>query len=410
MYNVPGNSTHAPHCISDPGPQALITGSDGSGFKVQSLKFKIQNSKLSIANPQSAICNPQSVIANRQSEIYRTFSAAAILFVFTISSLFFLGSCGGGQKPSAVQTPSLAERIMKAGVPGFNADSAYNFVANQVAFGPRVPNTPAHAACALYLTQTLERFAHQVQVQEARVKAYDGTVLNIKNIIGTFNPESKNRILLCAHWDSRPYADHDPDPANHYKPIPGANDGASGVGVLLEIARQISLHPVSIGIDIIFFDAEDYGEHQSLEARTGDYWALGSQYWARNPHKPNYTARFGILLDMVGAADAVFTMEGTSMYHAPHIMKKVWDIAHQLGFASYFSFKRTNPVTDDHVPINEILRIPTIDIIHYGENTHSGFFEHWHTLRDDMDAIDRNTLGVVGKTVLTVIYLEENKL
>lgn len=357
---------------------------------------EIGNWKLEIANPQSSI---------RNFPINRICSFALLLTL-----LAFIVSCGGRHQSPASHTPSLAERIMKAGVPDFNADSAYNFVASQVAFGPRVPNTIAHAACASYLTQTLGRFAHQVQVQEAKVKAYDGTVLNIKNIIGSFNPDNKNRILLCAHWDSRPYADHDPDPANHYKPIPGANDGASGVGVLLEIARQLALHPVSIGIDIIFFDAEDYGEHQSLEARTGDFWALGSQYWAKNPHKTNYTARFGILLDMVGAADAVFTMEGTSMYHAPNIMKKVWDIGHQLGYASYFSFKRTNPVVDDHVPINEILRIPTIDIIHYGENTLSGFFEHWHTLRDDMDVIDKNTLEAVGRTVLSVLYLEENKL
>jgi hypothetical protein len=105
---------------------------------------------------------------------------------------------------------------MKADVPYFNADSAYYFVERQVSFGPRVPNTQAHAECADYLAQTLGRFTHATEVQEARVRAFDGTTLNIKNIIGSFNPESKNRILLCAHWDSRPFADHDPDPANHY--------------------------------------------------------------------------------------------------------------------------------------------------------------------------------------------------
>jgi len=333
--------------------------------------------------------------------------AAGLIFVAII---FLLNSCGGGQSTSGTFTPSLAERIMKAGVPEFNEDSAYYFVARQVAFGPRVPNTEAHAACAAYLEKTLGRFVHEVKVQEARVRAYNGTTLNIKNIIGSFNPESRNRILLCAHWDSRPYADHDPDPANHYQPILGANDGASGVGVLLEIARQLSMNPVNYGIDIIFFDAEDYGEHQSIQARTGDYWALGSQYWARNPHKPNYTARFGILLDMVGASDAVFTMEGTSMHYAPDVMKKVWDIAHQIGYGSYFSYQRTNPIVDDHTYINEIIRIPTIDIIHYGTGTATGFFEHWHTVNDNMDAIDRSTLKAVGKTVLTVLYLENKAL
>lgn len=332
------------------------------------------------------------------------------LGIYTIAFIMLFYSCGGRQQSSGVHTPSLAERIMKADVPYFNPDSAYHFVKQQVDFGPRVPNTSAHAACADYLSQTLGRFTPHVIVQEARVKAYDGTILNIKNIIGSFNPDTKNRVLLCAHWDSRPYADHDPDPANHYSPILGANDGASGVGVLLELARQLSLNPVNTGVDIIFFDAEDYGEHQSMQARTGDFWALGSQYWARNPHKPNYTARFGILLDMVGASNAVFTMEGTSMYYAPDIMKKVWDIAHQISYGSFFSYQRTNPIVDDHTYVNEIIRIPTIDIIHYSTDTETGFFEHWHTVNDNMDVIDKNTLKAVGKTVLTVLYLENQQL
>ncbi len=326
-----------------------------------------------------------------------------------ISAVFFMGSCNGGHKPTTQRSISLAERILKAEVPDFNPDTAYYYVDRQVSFGPRVPNTSAHAQCALFLMETLGRFTAHVQLQETRVRAYDGTTLNIKNIIGSFNPEAKNRILLCAHWDSRPFADHDPNPDNHYTPILGANDGASGVGVLLEIARQLLLQPVNYGVDIIFFDAEDYGEHQSLQARTGDFWALGSQYWARNPHKPNYNARLGILLDMVGAPDAVFTMEGTSMYYAADIMKKVWEVAHQIGFGSYFSFKRTNAIVDDHTYINEIIRIPTIDIIHYSENTATGFFEHWHTLKDNMDTIDKNTLNAVGQTVLTFVYLENPK-
>ncbi len=327
-------------------------------------------------------------------------------FLFIFIGVFLASCGGGGQQTSGVHTPSLGERIMQAKVPAFNADTAYYFVERQVAFGPRVPNTQAHAQCAAYLEETLGRFAHQVQTQRTRVRAYDGTTLNIVNIIGSFNPESRNRILLCAHWDSRPWADHDPDPAKHFTPILGANDGASGVGVLLEIARQISLQPITYGLDIIFFDAEDYGEHQSKQARSNDSWALGSQYWARNPHQPNYTARYGILLDMVGAEDAVFTMEGTSMFYAPDVMRRVWDIAHQIGYGAYFSYQRTSPVVDDHTYINEIIRIPTIDIIHYGADTPTGFFKQWHTLGDNMDVIDKNTLRAVGQTVLTVVYIE----
>jgi|LSQX01.2.fsa_nt_gb hypothetical protein len=348
---------------------------------------------------------------NRKSflQMVRNYIKPVIMGIF-MAVLSFITACNGSQQKSDGKTISLAEQIMKAEAPVFNPDSAYYFIEKQVEFGPRVPNTTAHSQCAWYLMQSLGNYTTHLDVQEAKVRAYDGTVLNIKNIIGSFNTKTKDRILLCAHWDTRPFADHDPDPANHFTPIPGANDGASGVGVLLEIARQISLNPINIGIDIILFDAEDYGEHQSLQARTGDYWALGAQYWAKNPHINNYNARFGILLDMVGASDAVFTMEATSMYYAPDIMKKVWDISHQIRFGSYFSYKRTNAVVDDHTYINEIANIPTIDIIHYGENSYTGFFEHWHTVNDNMDVIDKNTLNAVGQTVLTFIYLENMKL
>ncbi len=304
-------------------------------------------------------------------------------------------------------TQSISERISAAGVPEFNEDSAYQFVHAQVNFGPRVPNTAAHEACANYLAATLKRFTPSVNIQTARVRAFDGTILNLKNIIGSIHPESNSRILLCAHWDSRPFADHDPDPANHHKPILGANDGASGVGVLLEIARQFSIKPPTLGVDLIFFDGEDYGEHQQLQGRKEDTWALGSQHWARNPHVPGYRARFGILLDMVGATDAVFTMEGTSQQFAADVMKKVWDVGHAIGYERYFSRKRTNPIIDDHLYINQIIKIPTIDIIHYSADSPSGFFEHWHTLNDNMDVIDKNTLKAVGQTVLAVCYLEK---
>ncbi len=348
---------------------------------------------------------------NRKSflKMVRNYNKPTVMGIF-MATLLFITACNGSQQKSGGKTISLAEQIMKAEAPVFNPDSAYYFIEKQVVFGPRVPNTNAHSQCAWFLMQTLGNYTTNLDVQEAKVRAYDGTVLNIKNIIGSFNTNAKDRILLCAHWDTRPFADHDPDPANHFTPIPGANDGASGVGVLLEIARQISLNPLNIGIDIILFDAEDYGEHQSIQARTGDYWALGAQYWAKNPHINNYNARLGILLDMVGASDAVFTMEATSMYHAPDVMKKVWDIAHQIDMGSYFSYKRTNAIVDDHTYINEIANIPTIDIIHYGENSYTGFFEHWHTVNDNMDVIDKNTINAVGQTVLTFLYLENTKL
>jgi glutaminyl-peptide cyclotransferase len=218
-----------------------------------------------------------------------------------------------------------------------------------------------------------------------------------------------NRIVVCAHWDSRPFADYDPDPENHNEPIDGANDGASGVGVLLEIARQLSSNSLRIGVDIIFFDLEDYGPPQDAQQRgQGNWWALGSQYWSKNPHQQNYNARFGILLDMVGAEDARFKMEGFSMLYAPDLVKKVWSIGNRLGYGDYFLFEQGGYIEDDHKYVNEIAKIPTINIIHLDSQSANGsFFDHWHTLNDTMENISPFTLKVVGQTVLTVIFNEK---
>ncbi len=292
-------------------------------------------------------------------------------------------------------------------IPEFDADSAYSFVASQLLYGPRVPNSEAHKQCGLWLSETLGGFADTLYAQETRIRAYNGTILNIKNIIGVFRPAKRNRILLCAHWDSRPYADWDADPANHYRPIDGANDGASGVGVLLEIARQLHQQAPSWGIDIVFFDAEDYGKHQAASGADEDSWALGSQYWARNPHTPNYQANFGILLDMVGAANATFKYEGFSMLYAPNIVRKVWKHAQDLGYSAYFIHEDGAFITDDHYYVNTIRNIPTINIIHLDQTTPHGFFPQWHTIKDNIDVIDPHTLKAVGQTLLSVIYQQQ---
>ncbi len=304
----------------------------------------------------------------------------------------------------ATNDKEIKEKEARVTVPSFNSDSAFYYVERQVAFGPRVPNTSAHLECAAYLAKNLRRFTDTVYVQEAVVTAFDGTRLNIQNIIGSFNPGNPNRILLSAHWDTRPFADEDPDPANHYTPIDGANDGASGVAVLLEIARQLSKSPIETGIDIILFDAEDYGIHSGRNESKPDSWALGSQYWARNPHIRNYSARFGILLDMVGAPDATFKHEGYSMYYAPNIVRRVWQTAQRSGYGNYFVNQRTGYVMDDHYNINVYRSIPTVNIIHQDDSTPHGFFEHWHTVNDKVEYIDKNTLQAVGQTVLHVIY------
>lgn len=320
-------------------------------------------------------------------------------------SFFILLSCGNEAKPPASKKKAKKEKIY---IPEFNADSAYEYVLKQVEFGPRVPNTKEHKLCAQYLFDRLNIFSDTAQIQHFKTRAYNGIVLNGKNIIGSFNPKIKNRVMLCAHWDSRPYADHDANPDFHNTPIDGANDGASGVGVLVEIARQLSKSKPNIGIDIVLFDVEDYGPPQDSQQRSEDnWWALGSQYWAKNPHTNNYNVQYAILLDMVGAEDARFYYEGYSFDYASKILKKVWKAGHKIGYQDYFISDKIGYIADDHRYINEIIGIPAIDIIHLDNtSTNRTFFDHWHTIEDNMDKIDRNTLKVVGQTLLTVIYEE----
>lgn len=328
-----------------------------------------------------------------------------ILSIFVVILLLSTFACKEKNKPT---TPAVKKEEVKLVIPDFNSDSAYHFVEQQVLFGPRVPNTDAHRQCADYLQEKMEMYADEVTVQKTKVRAFDGTVLNIKNIIASFQPDKRARILLAAHWDSRPFADHDPDNSLHRTSIDGANDGASGVGILIEMARLLKETNPRVGVDIIFFDGEDYGPPQDAQnARDNDAWGLGSQYWAKNPHKTGYTARYGIVLDMVGATNARFPIEGYSNYYAPDIVKKVWNKAHILGYNDYFLFDEGGFINDDHLYVNKIRRIPTIDIIHLDiESNNGSFFEHWHTVGDNMDTIDQFTLEVVGKTVVKVVYEE----
>ena len=320
--------------------------------------------------------------------------------IFLISIILLTFSCRHQARPLT----QLDETVQ---VPFFSADSAYQYIQDQVDFGPRVPNTAAHKACATYLAASLERFGAKVTRQKVKLTAFNGDVLDAINIIGSFNPDQSQRILLFAHWDTRPWSDNDPDPKNYFKPVLGANDGGSGVGVLLEIARQIGLQSPRFGIDIIFFDAEEYGAPEDYKGDAIDSWCLGSQYWARNPHVNPYRARFGVLLDMVGAKGARFYREQISDYYARGIVDKVWSTAANLGFERFFINKPGGAVTDDHLYVNQIIGIPSINIIQYDPNSAKGFGDYWHTTKDDMRNIDKETLFAVGTTVMHVVYNEK---
>jgi hypothetical protein len=326
------------------------------------------------------------------------------LIILFIALAFFIISCNDSNKSK--NKPTKTDEPTSISAPLFDSDSAYYFVKAQTDFGPRVPNTEAHKNCAQFLQNQLEKYCDRVFGQPFVTKTFDGTKINCKNIIGSFLPENPKRILLAAHWDSRPFADSDPNPENINKPIDGANDGASGVGVLLEIARQLHEKNPKTGVDIIFFDAEDWGT-RSGENESGDWWCLGSQHWAKNPHIANYKADFGILLDMVGAPNAKFQQEYYSTYFAAPIVSKVWGKAYQLGYKEYFINTGSHPITDDHLYVNRLAKIPMIDIIHQDNTTKTGFTSTWHTLQDNISNIDKYTLYVVGTTVLAVVYGEE---
>ncbi len=318
-------------------------------------------------------------------------------------AFFMLTACNPSGRTSPNETGTA-----KITVPTFNADSAYRFTSDQVDFGPRVPNTEAHVRCGEYLAGQLKKFGAQVTNQNMTLRTYDGINLNARNIIGSFQPENKNRILLFAHWDTRPFADRDPDPANHRKPIDGANDGAGACAILLEIARQIGSQQPTVGVDIIFFDAEDWGvpEFDKKKEYLGG-WCLGSDFWARNPHVANYSARYGILLDLVSAPNATFYKEYYSMQSANHVIKKVWDAAKITGFDSYFVDKEGGAIEDDHVHVIRHRKIPCIDIIQFDPDTDHNFGAYWHTLNDNMSQVSKETMRAVGQTVLYVLYNEK---
>lgn len=325
----------------------------------------------------------------------------------TIAATFalFLVACTP-DKPVTPPTPEPTPAV-EVTIPIFNKDSAYQYIQTQVDFGPRVPETAAHAACAKWIEGKLASFGWQTQVQEAVIDGWDSKTIVIKNIIGSYKPELKNRVLLCAHWDTRRITDQDAEFPD--KPGLGADDGGSGVGIFLEIARVVAqANDLNVGLDIVFFDAEDQGESRSPRPAEQS-WCLGSQYWSRNMHPMAAKPQFGILLDMAGSKNARFPMEGVSSKRAPAVHQAVWREARSLGYSDLFVTDRAQDLIDDHVYVNDIAKIPTIDIINLPTNpSNNGTFgAYWHTQQDNMDIIGKHTLNAVGQVVLTSLYKHE---
>lgn len=316
-----------------------------------------------------------------------------------IGAVALLAGCGHAGRAAGSDTtaaPDTEREASAQAIPAFCADSAYTYLKRQVGFGPRVPNTEAHEATARWLADELRRHGAEVTLQKADLKAWNGTVLRSTNIFGSYNPDMDDRLLLLAHYDTRPWADQDPDPANHGRALDGANDGASGVAVLLEAARNFGRENPGIGIDILFVDSEDYGTDGDDTS-----WALGARHFAGNPIKTGYRPSRAILLDMVGGKGAVFPAEYFSRQSAPWLDDNFRSAAKAAGHGALFPDVYGSAVTDDHV---ELIRqgIPAIDIIDYRVN--EGFCPTWHTMADNLDNIDPATLRAVGESLINFVY------
>lgn len=314
-------------------------------------------------------------------------------------------SCNRAAQKGETGADTGTKKAASKELPQFSADSAYLYVAEQCNFGPRVPGTEAQTNCAQWLADELRRHGATVKVQEGEMTAYNGTKLPVKNIIGSFNSEAKMHVLLMSHWDSRPVADYDPDPAKRKQPVMGANDGASGVGVLLELARLCSLKLPMVGIDIFLTDAEDYGAPEDWQGSHDEkWWALGTQMWCKQAAKEGYRAHYGILLDMVGSANATFYREYYSERYANSFVNEIWQTAARLGCGDLFIDLQGGGVTDDHVFVNRMLNIPCVDIIDTRIDTDGTFCPEWHTTHDTIDNISKETLGKVGRVLVALLW------
>lgn len=325
-------------------------------------------------------------------------NAFIILMIAAVAAV----ACSGRKPQSETGTEQQQSGITDVGA--FNADSAYAFTERQVAFGPRVPGTEAHRKCTEWLTATLGQWADTVWVSGTDATTWNGDRVPVRNVFAQFKPEATSRVLLMAHYDTRPWADSDPDAEARKHPFDGANDGASGVGVLLEVARNLAAKAPQIGVDILLTDVEDYGQTDGGDENS---WCIGAQQFAASlPYSLQNMPYMGILLDMVGGRDAVFKPEYMSSRYASGATAKVWTMASALGLADRFPNSAGGAVNDDHIPLIKA-GIPVTDIIENSHPATGSFNPTWHTRQDNMQNIDRTTLSTVGRVVTNLIYNEK---
>lgn len=312
----------------------------------------------------------------------RSFSLRAPLLLLTLIA----AACGDAADPLPRGERGAVSR------PAVDAERAFSYLERQVEFGPRVPGTEGHRAQLDWMVELLEARADEVQLQPFTHVTTGGDTLELTNVFARFRPELRDRVLLLAHWDTRPTGDFDPDPELRDEPIPGANDGASGVAVLLELAELFRQQPPPIGVDLLFTDGEDFGPG------TEDMF-IGAEHFAANLPS-GYNPFYGVLLDMVADRNPRFPMEGYSMQYAPEVVHRVWGVAHELGYGSVFPQEVGGAILDDHIPLNRA-GIRTINIIdfEYGPD-----HRYWHTHQDVPANTSPRTLQIVGEVMAELVY------
>jgi Zn-dependent M28 family amino/carboxypeptidase len=284
------------------------------------------------------------------------------------AALALLGACERG-----AQTPKIA----------FNGETALGYVRTQLAFGPRIPGTEGHVKTGDWITQMMRERADTVIEQRWTHTTASGDSLPMRNVFARFRPDAAERILYVTHWDTRPVSDM-ADADRRSMPVPGANDGASGVALLIALGDLLRQAPPSVGVDFLFTDGEDYGSFGPPEVDV----LIGSKYFAENLPSPGYRPLFGILWDMIGDRDLQIGKEGHSVDKAPDVVERVWRTAADLGYSQYFNPGSWGPITDDHLPLLE-KGMPIIDVIDIAYAAH-------HTPDDTIDKVSAESLKIIG--------------
>lgn len=293
-------------------------------------------------------------------------------------------ACGGGESTDTAQATPLPLSARE-----FDGAAAMGYVRRQISFGPRVPGTAAHRATADWLVAEMRRRADTVIVQSWTHTAADGKQLPMRNVLARFNPTATRRVIYLAHWDSRPTAEKATDPAARSQPTPGANDGASGVAILMGVADALKRQPANVGVDLLFVDGEDWGDFDTLTDVL-----IGARYFVEHP-PAGFAPEFGVLFDMVGQPNAQFLYESHSMRAAPDVIQRVWSTAQRLGYGATFPTREYGPITDDHVPFIE-KGFKVIDVIDLN-------YAYHHTPQDTEDKVSQETLQVVGDVAVAVL-------